>query len=68
MKDHYDLSKAFRNTERARRLRENGCRVIVTREENGKEVVVEDYFVTPEEIVASNAQRDASLRNRRVQN
>ena len=67
MKDHYDFSKGFRNTERARRLRENGCRIMVTREENGKEVVVEDYFVTPEEIQASNEKRDAILRSRRVQ-
>jgi len=56
-----------KNTERAERLRENGCRVMVTRNESGKEVVVEDYFVTPEEIVASNERRDEILRSRRVQ-
>jgi hypothetical protein len=56
-----------KNTERAKRLRENGCRVMVTRRENGKEVVVEDYFIAPEQIAKESAQRDASLRSRRVQ-
>jgi hypothetical protein len=56
-----------KNTERAERLRKNGHRVIVTRKVDGKEVVVEDYVVTPDEIAASNAQRDATLRSRRVQ-
>jgi len=63
MKDFYDFSKGFRNTERARRLRENGCTIQVTREEDGKEVVVEEYFVSPEEM-----QIQAQLREcRRVQ-
>ena len=56
-----------KNTERAKRLRENGCRVMVTRRVDGKEVVVEDYFVSPEQIAEENAQRDESLRSRRVQ-
>jgi hypothetical protein len=67
MEREYDITKFFRNPERAKRLRENGCRVMVTRRENGKEVVVEDYFITPEQIAEENAQRDASLRSRRVQ-
>ena len=57
-----------KNTERAKRIRENGCRIMVTRKEGGKEVVVEDYYVTPEEIAASNERRDAILESRRVQN
>ena len=61
--------RTFRkNTERAKRLRENGCRTRVTRSENGKEVVVEDYFTTPEEIATSNERRDNILKNRRVHN
>jgi len=59
---------AFRkNTERARRIKENGCRIMVTRNEGGKEVVVEDYFVTPEQIAERSAKRDAILESRRVQ-
>jgi len=63
MERKYDLSKAFRNTERAERLRKNGCTIQVTREEDGKEVVVEEYFVSPEEM-----QIQAQLRKcRRIQ-
>ena len=50
-----------KNTERARRLRENGCRVMVTRRIEGKEIVIEERVVTPEEIAESNAQRDNNL-------
>ena len=63
----YDLSKFFRDPERVKRRRENGYRVVVTRRESGKEIVVEDYFVSPEQIARENAQRDSNLRNRRVQ-
>jgi len=56
-----------KNKERAERLRKNGCRVMVTRTENGEEVVVEDYFITPEEIASSNERRITTLKNRRVQ-
>ena len=56
-----------KNRERAERLQKNGCRVMVTRKENGEEDVVEDYFVTPEEIAASNERRNAFLKNRQVQ-
>ena len=68
MEREYDLSKFFRNTERAQRLRENGCRIMVTRKVDGKEVVVEERFVTPEEIAALNERRDKILKSRRVQN
>jgi hypothetical protein len=61
---NYDLSKAFRNTERARRLKENGCRIIVTRGEGDDQVIVEERFVTPEEIQSHDLRR----KNRRVQN
>ena len=56
-----------KNTERARRIRENGCRIMVTRNEGGKEVIVEDYFITPEQIAERCAKRDAILESRRVQ-
>ncbi|MCL2755140.1 MAG: hypothetical protein FWD35_05440 [Oscillospiraceae bacterium] len=55
-----------KNTQRAKRLRENGCRTIVTRNEGGKEVIIENYFITPEEIAASNERRNANLASRRV--
>jgi len=56
-----------KNKERAERLRKNGCKVIITRNENGKETVVEDYFITPEEITASNERRKTILKSRFVQ-
>ena len=60
--------RTFRkNKERAERLRENGYRVMVTRKENGEEAVVEDYFITPEEVAASNERRNTILKSRQVQ-
>jgi hypothetical protein len=39
-------------------LRKNGCTIQVTREEGDKEIVVEEYFVTPEEIQAQARLRE----------
>ena len=58
MKDNYDFSKGFRDPERARRLRENGYWVRVTRGEGDDMETVERYFVSPEEIAAQNEFRD----------
>jgi len=44
-----------------------GCKIIVTDGEDGGERVVEEYFITPEQIAEENEQRDAILRSRRVQ-
>ncbi|MCL2633441.1 MAG: hypothetical protein FWD34_02880 [Oscillospiraceae bacterium] len=68
MEREYDLSKFFRNPERAKRLRENGCRIGVTRRVDGKDVIVKEYFVTPEQIAEENAGREINRKNHRVQN
>ena len=57
----------FRKNPYADRLIKNGHRVMVTRNVNGKDVIVEDYFVTPEQIAEEIAQRDEILESRRVQ-
>lgn len=67
MKREYDVSKFFRNPERAKRLRENGCRIIITDGKGENEKIVEDYFITPEQIAEENAKRDANVSRRRVQ-
>ena len=64
MKDYYDFSKGFRDPERAKRLKEKGCKITVTRGEGDEEVVVEEYFVTPEEIQAHDKLR----KSRKAQN
>ncbi|MDR2559765.1 MAG: hypothetical protein LBC86_09545 [Oscillospiraceae bacterium] len=64
MKREYDLSKFFRNPERAKRLKENGCKVTITKGEGEDKRVVEQYFVTPEEVQAHDVHR----KNHRVQN
>ena len=64
MKDYYDFSKGFRDPERVKRLRERGCKITVTRGEGDEKVIVEEYFVTPEELQADAERR----KSRRVQN
>ena len=63
MKREYDLSKFFRNPERAKRRRENGYTVQIVDGKGENERVVKEYFVTPEEVQARNLHR----KNRRVQ-
>ncbi|MCL2813942.1 MAG: hypothetical protein FWD23_05020 [Oscillospiraceae bacterium] len=63
MKDYYDFSKGFKNTERAERLRENGYKVTVTDGDCEDARVVREYIVTPEEVQA----RDKRRKNHRIQ-
>jgi hypothetical protein len=42
----------------AKRIRERGCVIRVTRGEGADRVIVEERIVTPEEITESVAQRD----------
>ena len=64
MEREYDLSKFFRNPERTKRLRENGCIIQVTRSEGENEKIVREYFISPEEIQADDIRR----KSRSVQN
>jgi hypothetical protein len=58
---NYDLSKAFRDPLRAERLKKNGYTVQIT--EGDDEKVVDEYFVSPEEVQAYDIRR----KNHRVQ-
>jgi hypothetical protein len=60
--------KKFIKNPYAESLRKNGCRITVTSGEGENKKIVEQYFVSPEQIAEENAQRETILRNRRVQN
>jgi len=59
MKDHYDFSNGERN-HYTKRLRENGCKITVTRGEGEDKRVIKEYFRTPEEIAKSVERRKAN--------
>ncbi|MCL2109408.1 MAG: hypothetical protein FWH20_08725 [Oscillospiraceae bacterium] len=61
--NNYDLSKAFRKPDLAERLRQNGYTVQVTGGEGDEKEIVDEYFVSPEEVAAY----DKTRRNFRVQ-
>ena len=63
MESKYDLSKFFRDPERAKRRQENGYTVQIVDGKGENERVVKEYFVTPEEVQARSLQR----KSRRVQ-
>jgi ketopantoate reductase len=60
---NYDLTKVFRDPERAERLKKNGYMIQVTSGEDKNEKVVDEYFVSPEEVEAYDKRR----KNHRVQ-
>ena len=61
---NYDLSKAFRKPEFAERLRKNGYTVQITNGDGDDKKVVDEYFVSPEEVEAYDKRR----KNNKVQN
>jgi hypothetical protein len=61
---NYDLSKAFRKPELAERLRQNGYTVQITNGEGVDKKIVDEYFVSPEEVEAY----DKCRKNHRIQN
>ena len=60
---NYDLTKVFRDPERAERLKKNGYMIQVTSGEGKNEEVVDECFVSPEEVEAYDQRR----KNHRVQ-
>ena len=50
----------------AEHLKRHGCKVQITSGEGENEKVVEEYFVTPQEIMDDNKRRAEFLRNRQV--
>jgi len=64
MKDCYDFSKGFRKPQLAESLRRNGYKIEITNGEGCERKVVDEYFITPEEVMAYDARRTSN----RVQN
>ena len=60
MKECYDFSKGVRNPQLAERLRKNGYKVEITNGEGSDRKVVDEYFVTPEEVMAYDARRTSN--------
>ena len=55
---NYDLSKGFKKPNLAERLKKNGYTVQITEGENEK--IVDEYFVSPEEVVAYDERRKSN--------
>ena len=62
VKNYYDFTKRFRNTDRAERLRKNGYKVTVTDGDGENAKIIREYIVTPEEVQA----RDKLRKNHRI--
>ena len=60
---NYDFTKVFRDPERAERLKKNGYMIQVTSGEGKNEKVIDEYFVSPEEVEAYDKLR----KNHKVQ-
>ena len=61
------MKRYIRNSDIAERLEKNGCTIRVTSGEGIKKTILEERFVTPEEIAASNERREENLRSRHIQ-
>ena len=61
MKECYDFSKGFRKPLLAERLRKNGYKVEITSGDGSDRKVVDEYFVTPEEVMAYNTRRTGNI-------
>jgi len=57
VKECYDFSKGFRKPQLAERLKSNGYKVEITNGEGADKKVVDEYFVTPEEVMAYEQRR-----------
>ena len=60
MKECYDFSKGYRKPQLAEHLRKNGYKVEITSGEGSDRKVVDEYFVTPEEVMTYNARRTSN--------
>ena len=60
MKECYDFSKGFRKPQLAERLRKYGYKVEITSGEGNDRKVVDEYFVTPEEVMAYDGRRTSN--------
>jgi len=57
VKECYDFSKGFRKPQLAERLKTSGYKVEITNGEGADRKVVDEYFVTPEEVMAYDQRR-----------
>ena len=60
MKECYDFSKGFRKPQLAERLKKNGYKVEITNGKSSDKKVVDEYFVTPEEVMAYDIRRTSN--------
>jgi hypothetical protein len=67
MKDYYDPSKWFKNPAIAENRLKNGYTVIVYEDETNTKIV-KQYFVSPEEVAAQVAEREANRQKRLAAN
>jgi hypothetical protein len=65
MKQYYDPSKWFRNPAIAKNIIENGYTVTVYEDETETKIV-EQYFVSPEEVAERVAAREANRKIRQT--
>ena len=54
MKKCYDFSKGFRKPLLAQQLRENGYTIRVTNDDGNKEQIIDEYYISPEEVESIN--------------
>jgi hypothetical protein len=57
----------FKKNPYAEGLIKNGHKVMITKRIEGKEIIVDEYFISPEQIAEELAERDTILESRRVQ-
>jgi len=57
LKECYDFSKGVRKPQLAERLKSNGYKVEITSGEGADRKVVDEYFITPEEVTAYDQRR-----------
>jgi N-acetyl-anhydromuramyl-L-alanine amidase AmpD len=60
VKECYDFSKGFRKPQLAESLKKNGYKVEITDSKSSDRRVVDEYYVTPEEVMAYDARRSSN--------
>jgi hypothetical protein len=60
VKECYDFSNGFRNPQLAERLKKNGYKIEITKGEGSDRKVVDEYYITPEEVMAYDTRRTSN--------
>jgi uncharacterized DUF497 family protein len=61
------MKRYIRNNDIAKRLRENGCTIRVTRGDGNQKEIIEERIVTPEEIALMNEHKNTFSNENRIQ-